>query len=151
MFGRHVCQWLLHRTVHEWGISLQKVLLFGAALNLGDMKVGTFLEPTVPTVSHRGEKDVVSSPEDGKLMVQARDGVVECHPGVVGEIPGVGSGAPEKGLALLGRVAGQHVGRWRRGEGAYGTAPGAVFGAEEYCVLTEIGREVTSWKLGGGQ
>lgn len=47
---------------------MQKVLLFGAALNLGDMKMGTFLEPTVPTVSHRGEKDVEGSPEDGKLM-----------------------------------------------------------------------------------
>lgn len=43
--------------VREWGISLQKVLLYGAALNLGNMKVivSLFL-----SLQSRGEKDVGS-------------------------------------------------------------------------------------------
>lgn len=66
--------------------------------------------------------------------MQARDGMVACHPGVVGEIPGVGSGVPEKGLALLGRVDGQHVGLMEeRGESMWHSSRCCVWSRRGFC------------------
>lgn len=72
-----MCSWLLHRTGHEWDVSLQEVLLHGAARSLGYVKgrVSLLLSP-----QSGGEKAVESSPEDGRLVVQAGGGILAGGP-----------------------------------------------------------------------